>query len=451
MSVPKEHQTEAARAIVDKFGGRALLADSMGLGKSLTSLLATVRASAFPVVVVCPAGLKHNWQRECTKHLGLRSDILSGTKAPSNRAESRTSDVAPVQIINYEILNTWMTRLQLIEPKMLIVDEGHNLSNRNSQRSRYVRELAADIPNVIVLSGTALPNRPADLWNILNLVRPELYGDFFAYALKYCELKKEYGFWNYRGASDLPGLHAELTDRLMIRRRREDVIKDLPEMQRTVLPIPISDRAAYKEKVRALLSAFRDQSAKKPAMSMLGDLLVDVGQRKLSFVRDWIDDFLKGTDEKMLVFGIHHDVLEDLHRHYRKQSVLIYGKTSQARRNSDEHAFQNDPKVRLLFGNIHASGVGLNLTAATTVAFVELPWRPADLEQAAARCYARLGDMHGASVYYLVGLGTIEEHMIQLLQKKQDIADQVIDGRPGVSDFDLADQLLDHLEKEGGA
>ena len=128
--------------------------------------------------------------------------------------------------------------------------------------------------------------------------------------------------------------------------------------------------------------------------------------------------------------------------------MIVYGKTSQQRRNRDEHSFQTDPKCRLLFGNIHASGVGLNLTAASTVAFCELPWRPADLEQAAARCYARLGDMHGADVYYLVGTGTIEEHMIHLLQKKQDIADQVIDGKLGVSDFDLAYQLIDFLQKE---
>src|ERR1019366_4842375 len=119
-----------------------------------------------------------------------------------------------------------------------------------------------------------------------------------------------------------------------------------------------------------------------------------------------IDQFLANTDDKLLCFGIHHEVLERLHQHYPKNSLLLYGNTPQAKRQKDEQAFQNDPKKRVYFLNIHAGGVGLNLTAASTVAICEFPWRPNDLEQAAARCYARIGDMHGATVYYLTGLGT---------------------------------------------
>lgn len=446
ITTPFPHQLSGAALINGPFKGRALLADNMGLGKSLTSLIAAKNAGAFPLVVVAPAGLKENWRRECSTHLNLRAEVLEGMSAPSNREGLRLAVHAPVQIINYEILSPWMTHLQLLNPGMVVFDEGHYLSNRSSLRSHYARELSEEIGRVLILTGTPLPNRPADLWNLLNIIRPDLYGDFHSYAFEYCGMKKRYGQWDFSGATNLDELHKRLTKDLMVRRRREDVIDSLPPMRRIVTPIPLKDRTGYEEGVRALLAEFRfGDRAKAAAMTMLTSLSQTVGMEKLPFVFDWIDAFLANTDGKLLCFGIHHAVLEALHARYPKESLLLYGNTPQAKRLRDEQAFQTDPRRRIYFLNIHAGGVGLNLTAADTVAFVEFPWRPADLEQAAARCYARVGDLHGCTTYYLVGLGTVEEYKIELLQRKQGIAEAVVDGMVGASDFDLATQLLEHL------
>lgn len=449
-TTPYPHQIAGADRVnrprhLGGFEGRALIADTMGLGKSFTSLLAARNAGWFPLVVVCPASLKYNWLRECQKHLGLRAEVLSGTRAPSNRLGLRNPSPPPIQVVNYEILDAWMTHLQLLEPKLVIVDEGHYLSNRESQRSVLVRELCSDVPNVLVLSGTPLPNRPSDLWNVLNLIRPDLYPDFFSFALAHCQLKKEYGVWNYRGAKDLPKLHADLTSNLMIRRRREDVINDLPPMQRHVLPIPLDDQSKYETEIDQVVRRLGAGASRAEALTQLNALRQSVGESKIPAVIQWIDDFLQESDGKVLVFGIHHAILEALHSRYKKNSVLLYGKKNHAERQRDEEAFQRNPNIRILFGNIHACGVGLNLTAADTVAVVEFPWRPSDLEQAMGRCYARVGDMHGADIYYLVGMGTVEEYMVELLQKKQGIADEAIDGREGASDFNISDKLIEKI------
>ena len=224
--------------------------------------------------------------------------------------------------------------------------------------------------------------------------------------------------------------------------------RDLPPLRRYVLPIPIEDRDKYLESVRALLAEIRlGGTGKADALTHITALAQQVGKQKLPFVCQWIDSFLAESDGKLLVFGIHHEVLEYLHRKYKHNSVLIYGKRDHAKRLRDEDSFQKDSRVRLNFLNIHAGGVGLNLTAAHTAAVIEFPWRPMDLEQAISRGYARVGDIHGLDAYYLVGVGTIEEHIVRLLQKKQDISDQVIDGAAGISDFNISDQLYEMLRK----
>jgi SWI/SNF-related matrix-associated actin-dependent regulator 1 of chromatin subfamily A len=175
------------------------------------------------------------------------------------------------------------------------------------------------------------------------------------------------------------------------------------------------------------------------SMTRLGYLLRLAAKLKLPYVVEWCQQFLDQTGEKLVVFGVHHEVLGELRQSLKAKSVLIDGSVTGSRRQQLVDQFQQDSKTRLFLGNLRAAGVGLTLTAASTVAFAELSYRPADLLQAEDRVH-RIGQVNPVAEYYLVAHGTIEEKLCRVLQKKLEVISSIIDGRPS-RDFDVLRQV----------
>jgi len=147
-----------------------------------------------------------------------------------------------------------------------------------------------------------------------------------------------------------------------------------------------------------------------------------------------------------VVFATHKKIIDALMKEFKGISVKIDGSVSSADREYAVQAFQNDKSIRLFVGNIQAAGVGITLTAASAVAFIELPWTPGDLVQAEDRCH-RIGQNNNVNIYYLLANGTIEEKIAALLDEKKKVLSQVLDGKE-VEESSLLSELIKNYTEE---
>lgn len=436
-----DYQKDGVKQI-EKFDGRVLLADEMGLGKTIQALYYHKRNKKGTTVVICPASVKYNWAREASIHIGEHAEILEGRKPPTREVLQKNKFI----ILNYEIVGGWIEYLKKLKPDILILDECHYVKNRKAKRTKCVKQLAKLCPHVLALSGTPLTNRPSELWTVLNMICPKTFKSFMPYAMKYCDAKRNAWGWEFKGHKNLGELHDILRSTCMIRRKKKDVLKDLPEKSRYVIPVELLDRKEYDEAENDLISWLSKYSKQKASAAQRAERLVKMGylkrlagESKVDSVIEWIERFLYETDEKLVVFGIHKNVMEKLKSKF-PNSVSIDGSTKSKDRQLNVDKFQKDSKTRLFFGNIQAAGVGLTLTASSTVLFAELGWTPSEHSQAEDRIH-RIGQTNVSTCYYMIGINTIEEKLSDIIQSKQDILSATLDGGKIEGDLNIYDQL----------
>lgn len=430
MTRPKQYQLEGAWQL-HRWGGVGLLADEMGLGKSLQALLWLHKnPSKRPAIIICPAAVKYHWERECAVHFAMTATVLEGRRAPQHRHLITPS----VVIINYDILKSWLGYLEELGAQTVIIDEGHYIKNPESLRFECVERLVQAIPHRIILTGTPITKHPVDLWACLHILYPDRFSDYLGYCHRYSKGHRFRGRWHFKGARNVEELHGELTDFVMIRRLKSDVLKELPPKVREIVPVEIANRREYNHAANDFLEwlgqrspAARKRAAKAPQLAKVGYLLRLCSELKRQAMLDWIDNFLAGSDEKLVVFTVHRGTVEFLHAQYPGTSVVVDGSVHGRDRQRAVDRFQKDKRVRLLFGNVKAAGVGITLTAAASCLFVELPWNPGDAAQAEDRIH-RITQKRTAFIYYLVARGTVEEHLCHVIQDKQELIQKVLEG-----------------------
>ncbi len=443
---PYPFQEECLAELDDK-RGRAVLAVDMGCGKTPMSLWWLSRNEAVPAVVVCPASIKWQWQAEVMKVLGWRAAVCEGKKPRVKHiAGSR------VVIVNYDILAAWLPLLKQMKPTCIVLDECQYCMSPKSIRTKAARDLCRRVPHVLALSGTPLVNRPIELFPTLNILRPSKFTSRFSFGMAYCAGRRGYRGWDFNGASKTEELHQLLLDTVMVRRRKADVLKDLPAKVRQIVPVDIRDRSEYLRAEADFISWLRKQdpnaavrASRAEAVTKAGYLLRLAAKLKCRAVYGWVNDWLADTDEKMVLFAVHTKMIEALKRNIKTKIVTIDGSVTGRNRQHAVDQFQNDRKTRLLIGNVTAAGVGLNLTAASTVAFAELPWQPGAVTQAEDRCH-RIGQTGSVLCYYLVAHGTVEEKRATIIQKKQNVLSAVLDGGRVDGDLDVFDDFLETLK-----
>jgi SWI/SNF-related matrix-associated actin-dependent regulator of chromatin subfamily A-like protein 1 len=453
MTKPYDFQDEDVTKII-RMGGRSLIAWEMGAGKTFASLLFALRTpTARPIIVICPAGLKWNWLHEVNIHTNLRADVLHGMKV-NERLVSRNS---PITIVNYDILGGWLDYLKSLSPKLVIIDEATYLSGRTTKRCKHVKELCHKIPHVLALSGTPIISRPADLWPILNVIRPDMFPSFYSYAHTHCSPRRTYWGWDFRGASHLDELHKKISE-IMVRRRKVDILTDLPKKTRTVIPFDIMGRKDYEEAVGNFLKWISQKHPGKLKSAIKAQQIVQLGYlkrlaatKKMIFVEKWLDDFLAENEEKIIVFCVHKKIIARLHERYEKQSVVVDGSITGNKRKEHTQHFLSDKKCRMLIGNIKAAGVGWSAKGVSHVAFAELGWTPGEHLQGEDRAWGIGRGQKGVmtNIYYLVARNTIESRLVEIIQKKQKTLNRVIDGKKtSVDTLNVFDLLTNELKKE---
>lgn len=250
-------------------------------------------------------------------------------------------------------------------------------------------------------------------------------------------------------------LHDRLKSCGMVRFRKTDVLKDLPDKTRMVLPCELKDYEEYQEANQNFLGWLRKNKGNKVARSAersealvkIGYLLRLCAKLKIRSVVDWTNRFLEETDEKLVLFAIHKKAIRVYKRRVDVKSIIVDGSVTGRKRQNAIDQFQKDPDTRLAICNLKAGGVGINLTAASTMAVTEFWWNPGVHLQAEARI-DRIGQKRKVRIYYMVSGGTLEERLCKLLQSRQETLSQAFDGEESSKDFNIYDELIRTVKRE---
>lgn len=418
-----------AVSFADSKNGNILNADDMGLGKTVEALaFLQLRKEIRPVLIVVPAVAKINWMREAQKWMSPtpKVQILSGETPSKINGE--------IVIINYDILTYWEKPLIKYGFKIIIADEAQNIKNNSAKRTKSFKKIKKSVPNIMGLTGTPIENHPAEIYNIINMIDPTLYPTFWDFAWEFCDPKNNGYGWVYNGATNIQKLHRVLTESIMIRRLKRDVLPELPEKIISVVPIELTNQKEYEMAERDFIGWVKtyrgkeaaEKASNAAALAEIEGLKQLAIRGKLKGVIAWIKDFLE-SDKKLVIGTTHTFVIDELMKEFPGIALKLDGSTTGNARQKVVDLFQTDPTYKLFIANIKSGGVAITLTAACDEIIIELGWNPKLMDQFEDRIN-RIGQTKGVNIYYLLALGTIEEKIAKLLDEKRKIIDGVIDG-----------------------
>ena len=445
---PLDHQKIA----IEKLTGskRFILADDMGLGKTTSTIIAALETGSKKILIICPASLKINWQREIENYSNRSIFIAEGKKF------STESDFV---IVNYDILKNFhdsdpkkKEESVLIQSNfdLVILDEAHMISNAQAQRTKIINSFVKNIDKVWLLTGTPMTSRPMNYYNLLNIIESPVAQNWKAYAIRYCQ-----GFqftagkrkvWNVSGASNLEELR-DRTSKQILRRLKEDVL-DLPDKIIT----PVYLRLKSKE-YEELMGDYYDWYDKNPdesssltvqfskLMKVRKVIANEKTRQTIEFAENIIDQ-----GKKVIIFTNFTDTLQTIYHHFGKHAVYLDGSCSNSVRQQAVDSFQNDEKIKVFVGNLKAAGVGLTLTSAEAVIMNDLSFVPAEHAQAEDRAY-RYGQKSNVLVYYPLFENTIEGVIYDILNKKKQIIRTVMGDEIQESGGDIAEEILKLINK----
>lgn len=429
---------------------RVLIADEVGLGKTVESLAIVQKKDSYPLLVICPATVKLNWKRECNKWVSNKDVIVI------NGRESDSFDKSDIYIINYDILHHNKEELKEINFESVIVDEFHKVKNHKAKRTKATKELVKEleIPVRLGLSATPIKNRPKELISQLDILgRLDDMGGFWNFANKYCNAHKTRWGMDMDGSSNLEELHERLRETCYVRREKKDVLPELPDIVRTEVPLEIDNWKEYMKAKYNIINYIREtEGEEKSRKALEAEVLVRLNklkritaEGKLKSVKSWVKDFLD-SNEKLVLFAHHKSVVKDIVEEFN--ALEITGDTSKEEKQKAIDEFQNNPDEKLIVISLQAGSEGITLTKSSNIVFVELGWTSTEHDQAEGRCYGRLNDVHGVNSWYLIGNNTIDEEILNLIEKKREIIDKSVRGVGSENEDDVVSELIDKLKKE---
>jgi SWI/SNF-related matrix-associated actin-dependent regulator 1 of chromatin subfamily A len=402
---------------------RLFIADEQGLGKTVEALAALEEDDAFPAVVICPASLKLNWQRETAHWLPHRSlHVVVGT--------GKSFPKADITVLNYEIVHAHRERLAVSRPKALVLDESHYVKNPQAKRTKAVRRLAEALPEgalKLALTGTPVMNHPDELIAQLRILgRLEEFGSGARFKRR------------FQGAGAEERIHWHLRRTCFVRRLKKDVLPQLPEKRQVIVPVALENEKEYRLAERDVIAWLQEQPLElaelesKVAATLRAERLAQLNtlrrlaaRGKLGPAMAWIDDFLQ-SEEPLVVFATHREIQEMVVQRF-PNALHVVGDDKATERDAAVQAFQDPDGPQLIVCSTRVAGQGITLTRASNVAFLELEWSPAMHDQAEDRLH-RIGQHDAVTAWYLLAAETIDESMSEVLARKRGIVGAVTDG-----------------------
>ena len=510
----KPHQKEGVQFLLDR--KKCILADDMGLGKSMETAVAAIEGNFDAILIICPASLKTNWKKELLWYVPERDitiiDTFNGKTKPElekflgyregksglslDELKKEADEMGKWKenrfiIINYDILNQFYeipaTRsaenikkalenspiLQYISNKksLIIIDEAHRLSKKDSIRYKIIRDLIkrGNPDSVYLLTGTMITNNPENLYCILNLIEDDVTGNWQFYVDRYCaamkipakgekekwtniylsklgkstwfqlsddekEYLKKFIRENARmititsGSSNLE----ELKDRIShiyLRRIKNDISDNLPNktVHEMFYDFDIIQMMEYEKLWEEYEAA---QMELDPTKAINKDLLEGAVYRKYcsdQMVPNTIklaDSFIE-NGEKVIIATCFDDELNTLKDYYGEKCVIYNGKMTAKQKDVAQYEFMTNPDIKVFIGQVIAAGVGLTLVSSHRLIFNNMPYVPSDCRQMEDRIY-RIGQTHDVDIYYQMFRGTQYEKIWNTVMRKELVINQVI-------------------------
>jgi SWI/SNF-related matrix-associated actin-dependent regulator 1 of chromatin subfamily A len=444
---PLQHQKEA----IEKLAGsrRFILADDMGLGKTTCTIIAALETGSKKILIICPASLKINWQREIENYSDRPVYISEGKKF------SIESDFV---IVNYDILknfhDTTNKNKSLLDQSnfdLVILDEAHMISNPQAQRTKIINHFVKNIKRVWLLTGTPMTSRPMNYYNLLNIIESPVAQNWMAYAIRYCQgyqfMAGRRKVWNVTGASNLEELR-DRTSKQILRRLKEDVL-DLPD--KIISPVYLRLKSKeYEELMGEYYDWFDNKKDESSSLTVQFSKLMKVrkviSNEKTKQTIEFAENIIE-QGKKVIIFTNFTDTLQTIYQHFGKQAVYLDGSCSKPHRQHAVDEFQDNEKIRVFVGNLKAAGVGLTLTAAEVVIMNDLSFVPAEHAQAEDRAY-RYGQKSNVLVYYPLYENTIEGAIYDILNRKKKIIRTVMGDEHPENSGDVVEEILDIINKK---
>ncbi|KAK9934161.1 hypothetical protein M0R45_021313 [Rubus argutus] len=445
-----EFQREGVRFIL-QHGGRVLLADEMGLGKTLQAIaVASCIRDSWPVLILTPSSLRLQWASMIQQWMNIPpSDILVvlSQSGGSNRAgytivSSSTKGTIHLDglfnIISYDIVPKLHNQLMASDFKVVIADESHFLKNAQAKRTTASLPVIKKAQYALLLSGTPALSRPIELFKQLEALYPDVYKNVHEYGKRYC---KGGMFGMYQGASNHEELHNLMKATVMIRRLKNDVLSELPVKRRQQVFLDLAEKdmkqinalfrelEVVKQRIKACKSKEEVDSLKFTEKNLINKIYTDSAEAKIPAVLDYLGTVIEAGC-KFLVFAHHQSMIDAIYQFLLKKKVgciRIDGSIPTVERQAYVTEFQEKDSVKAAVLSIKAGGVGLTLTAASTVIFAELSWTPGDLIQAEDRAH-RIGQVSSVNVYYLLANDTVDDIIWDVVQSKLENLGQMLDG-----------------------
>lgn len=481
-----KHQIEGIEFLKNKC--KAILADEMGLGKTRQAIIAAKEDGSIRILIICPASLKINWKREIESIYPDDEVNIIGNNDPI---------LCEWNIINYDILEKYDDELVSLGVDTLILDEAHYIKG-NTIRTKAViggrakkksgivsfKGICKAVKRVYCLTGTPILNRPIEIFNILKAIGHPLGSNQLTFSKKYCDMiwmynitdtrtgkkftvsqdnyYKYYGnekkfpinfrFPNHKGAKNLDDLRKEL-EGWIIRRKKEDVL-DLPPkiIEKREIEMDPGSRKKYESAWSNYLSTVIDNDNIDNIVA--SRQLIEIGKLKqvcsLSKAKIIAEDTLNMVDQekKVIIFSQYTETIKTIKELIEKEEVKcvsLTGEDDQDQRQKAVDSFQEDDETKVFIANIKAGGVGLTLTESAIVIFADMVWSPGEHKQAEDRAH-RIGQKDTVLIYYYICNDTIEKLIMDTLLEKQDISDQVLEGKSdSMKDMSIQKEFANRL------
>lgn len=449
---------------LERAGFRGIIADDPGLGKTF-QFLAPLRLhpeKVLPALIVCKAGLRTQIGKEVFRMTNIPAQVMYQSYEKPQMFKKA------IVIVSYDSI--W--RMKWDEKiwskfKTVILDECQAIKNSSSNRTQKIKELMRDYnyPNVIGASATPIKNRGSEYFQILNMVAPQKFPTESGFQLRWLEFDDK---GKARGVrEDKMEAWKEFTKDIIIRRKKEDVLPDLPPIRRSYRNCDLAEEVedAYAEQMKGFLAEYEkggsgDKAVFMNLLAYIARMRHIVGMSKIPDTVEEIDEVLLGSEEKVVVFVHHIAVARALMTKvmerctdagYDWEPVWLQGGMDNITRDETVNAFV-EGKSRVMIASQLASGEGVDgLQKVCGMAIMhERQWNPANEEQCEGR-FSRIGSVKTSIlVKYMIAVGTIDEWLTNLIDEKRIDVTATLDGRYVTPDeTSLTREMMDIIYSQG--
>jgi len=417
----------------------------MGVGKTVQALaVAYIYKSDWPLLILAPSSLKFVWRDEIRKWLPM---IPKGQIEVVQSSKNAFSTQSQIFIMSYDLAKNVKGALETRTFNIAIADEAHYLKSKDTKRAKILNPILLACKRVILVSGTPMLSRPQEVFNLVHILRPDLFTKFGEFGRRYCDPKPVSFGIDWSGCDHPDELHLILSNTMMIRRLKNEVLTELPQKLRQKIDI-VPDKKAVKEIQKVLTNIDShtieytiskdtslyncDQENITPKESLRASIFQAyklTGMAKIKGTLNFITTLIE-NEIKFLVFAQHLNVLNELEVHLRElkqKFIRIDGSVPTKKRHLLVKEFQEDSSYKAALLSITASSQGITLTAAYTIVFAEFSWTPALMHQAEDRAH-RISQKHSVNIYYLYADNTLDPILYNVIKSKNEVVGKTLDG-----------------------